>query len=239
MDAAWAPWSSWSECASCIEENISYDNEDNLNNARQDNQPDFERCQSFCKTNHTSATYFTWVPNRGFSGFNNNKGFYNFMYHGCYCKTTNSGRQERNNYEGVISGEVSCKFYGKIGKGQRGRSRVCENTPLNGGIARCQPNDIKKEEIGECDICPDGYSFKNGTPPRSISSKTSMNSTTIQECSSNCDKEGSCCSSFDYSKTDHICNLYKGCEPTLFNQYKDYDWCSKDTSDGKPIIHRN
>ena len=147
---AWASWSSWSQCDYCMEEDIEYFGE-NLNNGRDDQQPDTESCRSFCKTNHRSAHYFLWISN--------NK--YNTLNKSCWCKTSYSARWGKAGY---TSGEVDCKYHGEVGKGQRSRLRVCEevscksehegvcrNTPLNGGRP-CTPDYSKEKEIQECEI---------------------------------------------------------------------------------------
>ena len=145
VDATWTLWSSWSGCASCvIEENKDYHNGDNLNIGQHDTQPDFESCQSFCKTNHPSATYFSWIKLTGPEPYPL----------ACYCKTTN---KERQGEDGFISGEVSCKLHENFGKkAQRSRTRVCGNATFNGSRP-CQTHiDIKEMEptiVSEVSLC--------------------------------------------------------------------------------------
>ena len=136
MDAAWSAWSSWSECVSCINENVAY-NGYGVNNGLQDKQPDVESCQSFCKTDHPSAPYFSWCS----PGCDWKEG-----RRSCWCQTSNA---DPRGLFGSLCGEVSCEF--QEGKGKRSRTRVCGNEPLYGGMP-CHAERDADEEIEECQM---------------------------------------------------------------------------------------
>ena len=138
MDAAWSAWSSWSECVSCINEDVTYKRYD-VNDGFQGKQPDVESCLSFCRTNHPSATYFSWHSPQG--EWEDGRG-------ACYCMTSNSDPRKPQVW-GWFSGEVSCKIQER--KGKRSRTRVCGNEPLNGGMP-CHAERDADEEIEECQM---------------------------------------------------------------------------------------
>ena len=72
--------------------------------------------------------------------------------------------------------------------------------------------------------CPSGYTLKPGDVPGWGSISGSHSTTTINDCSALCDKDASC-RSFEYSKTEMICNLNREHEPTQ-GPFRDYLFCT-------------
>ena len=72
--------------------------------------------------------------------------------------------------------------------------------------------------------CPSGYTLKPGDIPGWGSISGSHSTTTINDCSALCDKDASC-RSFEYSKTEMICNLNREHEPTQ-GPFRDYLFCT-------------
>ena len=77
--------------------------------------------------------------------------------------------------------------------------------------------------LGEC---PYGYSPKSGDVPGWGSISKNPRIATVNECSSLCNRDESCCS-FEYSSTTQICNLNRECDPTQ-GPFEDYIFWSKD-----------
>ena len=77
-----------------------------------------------------------------------------------------------------------------------------------------------------CLDCPEGYNLQPGDIPGwGQIGKNPSTETDVSGCSKRCNEEASCCS-FEYSPTEHKCNLNKDCAPSQ-NKYKDYAFCTK------------
>ena len=79
-----------------IEDNFDYPGNDvNLEWWGVVKKDDWQSCQSYCKSDHPDATYFSWIKQHvWFTGKN------------CYCKDALSGRTPDQD---VTSGEVKCE----------------------------------------------------------------------------------------------------------------------------------
>ena len=86
-----------SSTAACLIEEISYGQGSALNDGLADpKRNDAERCRSFCKSNHPTTTYFTWISTTS---------SWTQAHKRCFCKTSNAGPV---NNGGAFSGNVHC-----------------------------------------------------------------------------------------------------------------------------------
>ena len=76
-----------------------------------------------------------------------------------------------------------------------------------------------------CLGCPSGYTSHPGDIYGHSQIGTTSTETDISGCSQRCNDEADCCS-FEYSTSEHYCNLNKDCAPTT-SVYKDYNFCVK------------
>ena len=78
------------------EDNFDYKGND-VNLGSVEKKQDWQSCQSYCKTDYPSATYFTWK--KPYENW-----FLGTLGEECYCKTSMSGRRPD---QGTVSGEVN------------------------------------------------------------------------------------------------------------------------------------